>query len=72
MKVTADQFLLDSETKAFDLFHRDTINFNISRYDTSVQQGLSRFFNLENSKKKITEAKKNCSAKSGPTFESFR
>jgi L-lactate dehydrogenase complex protein LldF len=52
MKVTADQFILDSETKAFDLFHRDTINFNISRYDTSVQQGLSRFFNLENSKKR--------------------
>ena len=52
MKGASNQFLVDSEAKAFDLFHRETINYNISKYDFSVSQGLSRFFNLENSKKR--------------------
>lgn len=34
------QFLLDSETKAFDLRHRQTIKFNIGKYDTAVKQGM--------------------------------
>ncbi|CAN5917826.1 LutB/LldF family L-lactate oxidation iron-sulfur protein [soil metagenome] len=34
------QFLLDSETKAFDLGHRQTIKFNIGKYDTAVKQGM--------------------------------
>ncbi len=46
------KFLADSEKKAFDKTHRDTINFNIARYDHSVELGLSRFNNLENSKKR--------------------
>jgi len=52
MKDIAEQFLIDSENKAFDLDHRETINYNISKYDTAVENGLSRFFHLENSKKR--------------------
>ncbi len=48
----AEDFLLTSESKAFDLAHRQVINFNIGKYDAAVERGLSKFANLENSKKK--------------------
>ncbi len=57
MATLSEQFLVDSESKAFDLKHRDTINYNISKYDFSVSQGISRFFNLENSKKRAYSTK---------------
>lgn len=49
---TAEEFLTDAEEKAFDLRHRQIINFNIGRYDTAVERGLGRLANLENSKRK--------------------
>lgn len=48
----AEDFLQTSETKAFDLNHRRIINFNMGRYHTAVERGLSRLANLETSKKK--------------------
>ena len=52
MNIIQEQFLTDSETKAFDLEHRRKINFNISKYDHSVENGLKQFENLENGKRK--------------------
>jgi len=57
MTRTSDQFLVESEEKAFDQKHRDTINFNIGRYDHTVSLGISRLFNLENSKKRAYSTK---------------
>jgi L-lactate dehydrogenase complex protein LldF len=51
MKVS-EEFLVKADEKAFDLGHRNTINHNIGKYNTAVERGLSRFENLENSKKK--------------------
>src|SRR6201747_1694221 len=48
----ADEFLVDSEHKAFDMDHRRIINYNIGKYDTAVDRGLSRLINLENAKRK--------------------
>ena len=48
----AEEFLETSEDKAFDLNHRRIINFNMGRYHTSVERGLSRLANLEQSKRK--------------------
>ncbi|WP_423147412.1 LutB/LldF family L-lactate oxidation iron-sulfur protein [Rubrolithibacter danxiaensis] len=48
----AEDFLVTSENKAFDLDHRRVINFNIAKYNTAVNRGLSRLANLEQSKKK--------------------
>src|SRR5690606_4819808 len=53
----AIQFQEESERKAFDLSHRDVINYNIGRYNTAVEIGLSRFNNLENSKRKAYSLK---------------
>ena len=52
MGSTAEEFLVASEEKAFDLGHRRIINYNIGKYDAAVDKGLSRIINLENAKKK--------------------
>lgn len=52
MSKTAEDFLVKADEKAFDVAHRKTINFNIGRYNAAVERGLSKFENLENSKKK--------------------
>ncbi|MEH6308864.1 LutB/LldF family L-lactate oxidation iron-sulfur protein [Olivibacter sp. CPCC 100613] len=54
---TASDFILASENKAFDLQHRKVINFNIDRYDTAVSNGLKRWNNLENAKRKAHSLK---------------
>lgn len=57
MSQYSDQFLSEAEIKAFDLEHRRKINFNIGKYDAAVSRGVSRFFDLENSRKKANIAK---------------
>src|SRR5690606_12966876 len=54
---TASNFILASESKAFDLQHRRVISFNIDRYDTAVSNGLKRWNNLENAKRKAHSLK---------------
>jgi L-lactate dehydrogenase complex protein LldF len=49
---TAEEFLVASEEKAFEMDHRRIINYNIDKYDNAVERGLSRMINLDNSKKK--------------------
>ncbi|MEJ5961400.1 LutB/LldF family L-lactate oxidation iron-sulfur protein [Pedobacter immunditicola] len=49
---TAEEFLVKADEKAFDLDHRKIINHNIGKYNVAVETGLSKFENLENSKKK--------------------
>ena len=47
MTKTKDIFIRDSEKIAVDLKHRNTIKFNISKYDTAVEKGVARYSNLE-------------------------
>ena len=41
------QFLVDSERVSFDLKHRKTIKFNMSKYDAAVEKGFLRYKNKE-------------------------
>lgn len=41
------KFLKDSEKKAFDLEHRNKINYNISKYDAAVIKGKKQYRDLE-------------------------
>src|SRR6185437_7763347 len=50
---TAEEFLVTSEDKAFDMSHRRIINYNIGKYDAAVDRGLSKIINLENTKRKL-------------------
>ena len=43
----SESFLKDAEIKAFDLNHRKTINFNISKYNDSVKKGKEQYDNVE-------------------------
>lgn len=45
-------FLEKSASKAFDLPHRETINYNIEKYNAAVENGLSYLKNLDNNKQK--------------------
>ncbi len=52
MTTIAEEFLVKADEKAFDMPHRKTINHNIGKYNAAVERGLSKFENLEASKKK--------------------
>ena len=53
----ADVFLKKSGAKAFEVEHRRKINFNISKYNHSVENGLHQFSNLEYARKKAHNIK---------------
>jgi L-lactate dehydrogenase complex protein LldF len=52
MGSTAEEFLVASEEKAFDVDHRRIINNSIDKYNAAAASGLSRIINLDNAKKK--------------------
>jgi L-lactate dehydrogenase complex protein LldF len=52
MTTLAEDFQTESLKKAFDTDHRKIINYNIGKYNVAVDRGLSRFHDLENSKRK--------------------
>jgi L-lactate dehydrogenase complex protein LldF len=46
----SSKFTHDANAIAFDVNHRNTIKFNISRYDKAVKVGMARYNNLEQAK----------------------
>ncbi len=51
------KFLENSGTKAFDKVHRNTIRYNISRYDAAVVKGKQQFADLEYAKQRAAHIK---------------
>jgi L-lactate dehydrogenase complex protein LldF len=54
----AHKFTQESEAIAFDLKHRNTIKFNISRYDAAVSKGMARYKNVEVAKDQAAAIKR--------------
>jgi L-lactate dehydrogenase complex protein LldF len=54
----AQKFTHDAETIAFDLKHRNTIKFNISRYNVAVSKGMARYNNVEAAKSQAADIKR--------------
>jgi L-lactate dehydrogenase complex protein LldF len=52
MGSTAEDFLVASEEKAFNMDHRRIINNSIDKYSAAATSGISRIANLDNAKKK--------------------
>ena len=50
-------FLQKSEEISFDLKHRATIKFNISKYDAAVDRGMKRYSNLDLAKTRASYIK---------------
>lgn len=57
MNKTASTFLSESEIKAADLGHRNTINFNISKYNTAVKNGKLQFVDLPTARERAKNVK---------------
>lgn len=54
----AHKFTHDAEAIAFDVKHRNTIKFNISRYDAAVSKGMARYNNVEVAKSQAAAIKR--------------
>jgi L-lactate dehydrogenase complex protein LldF len=54
----AHKFKQDAKKIAFDVKHRNTIKFNISRYDAAVSKGMSRYNNVEDAKAQAAAIKR--------------
>lgn len=54
----AQKFTHDAEAIAFDEKHRNTIKFNISRYDAAVIKGMARYNNVEAAKTQAAAIKR--------------
>lgn len=54
---TLSQFNKDAEKVVFDLKHRQTINFNIAKYDQAVIKGKDQFVDLEKAKERAAHIK---------------
>ncbi len=52
-----NKFVRDSEIKAFDINHRNTLKFNISRYYKSVIKGKKQFKDIEFAREKAANIK---------------
>ena len=57
MSEQKDIFLKKSAEVAFDLKHRATIKFNISKYDVAVDRGMKRYSNLDLAKSRASYVK---------------
>ncbi|AWO01684.1 iron-sulfur cluster-binding protein [Chitinophaga alhagiae] len=57
MNKTASTFLSESEVKAADLGHRNTINFNISKYNAAVKNGKQQFADLPTARERAKNVK---------------
>ncbi len=57
MSEKKDIFIKKSEEIAFDLKHRATIKFNMSKYDAAVDQGMKRYSNLDLAKSRASYVK---------------
>jgi len=57
MSEQKDIFIKKSEKIAFDLKHRATIKFNMSKYDAAVDKGMKRYSNLDLAKSRASYVK---------------
>ena len=57
MSEVYDKFIIDSETKSFDLAHRATIRKNISIYEKNFAKGKLQYKNLDLAKKRVASIK---------------
>jgi len=57
MNEQAASFMAKAAIKAGDLSHRQTINFNISKYNAAVPKGKTQFYDLESARQLAKNAK---------------
>ena len=58
MTLQSRKFTKDADDIAFDIKHRKTIQFNISKYDAAVAKGMARYQDVEGAKQKAADIKR--------------
>lgn len=58
MPRTAQKFHQEAKKIAFNIPHRETIKFNISRYDTAVSKGMERYNDVNETKNRAATIKR--------------
>ena len=57
MTIQKKVFIEDSDRIAFNLKHRSTVKFNISKYDFAVHKGMVNYVDIEQAKKRASNVK---------------
>ena len=65
------KFLKQSASIAFDLKHRETIRYNISKYDDAFEFGKQRYCRFESAKKSVSQIKRYAVANLASLLEQF-
>lgn len=60
MNSRARKFLSDAEHKAFDPVHRQTLKYNIGKYEVAVQKGLHQYIDIESARQRAARQKEYC------------
>lgn len=60
MSEVYQKFQEDAQRKSFDSKHRQTIQFNISRYNASVNKGMQQYQNLDLARRQAAQKKQKC------------
>ncbi len=60
MSSKQSRFLADAEKRAFDPVHRQTLHYNISKYNAAVVNGKKQYINLELAKQRAARQKEQC------------
>ena len=71
MNNTHHKFDIAAKKIAFDTSHRNTIRFNIARYDTAVAKGMARYENVELAKTQAAAIKREALANWGEYLLEF-
>jgi L-lactate dehydrogenase complex protein LldF len=71
MESTHHKFSIAAKKIAFDASHRNTIRFNITRYDAAVVKGMARYKNVELAKTKAAAIKREVLANWGDYLLEF-
>lgn len=58
MSEAAQKFIKSSKLKAFNRDHRKTINYNIGKYDESVDKGMLQYADLETARQRAANLKR--------------
>lgn len=65
------QFIVDAEKVAFDIKHRNTIRYNISKYDVAFNAGLQRYHDLNRAREIAAAVKRDVVRKLPQYLETF-
>ncbi len=69
--LASEKFQLDADTKVFDLKHRQTIKFNMAKYEAAVESGLTQYTDHAAARDRASDKKNEAVQHLGTYLEEF-